>query len=64
MKLLLIRLLLWPHGLVFIGVFCSLSLAFLNWPVQGATSSSGGDEFPGQTQGGGTHWTQVPNKVI
>lgn len=64
MKSLFIRLLLLPRGLVFLSVFCSFSLALLNWPVQGVTSSSGGDEFPGQTQGGGTHWTQVPDKVI
>lgn len=64
MKSFLIQLLVLPRGLAFVGVFCGLSLTLLSWPVQGATSNSGGDEFPGQTQGGGTHWAQVISEAI
>ncbi|MEM0980607.1 MAG: hypothetical protein AAGH78_10055 [Cyanobacteria bacterium P01_H01_bin.58] len=55
MKSFIFQCLILLRGLAFVSVFCGLSLALLSWPVQGATSDSGGDEFPGQTQGGGTH---------
>ena len=57
MKSLLIQLLVLPRGLVFLGLICSLSLMLLNVPAKSLADNSGGDEFPDQRQGGGTHWT-------
>lgn len=56
MKSLLIQLLVLPRGLLFLGVLCSASLVFLTVPVE-TLADGGGDEFPGQTRGGGTHVT-------
>ncbi len=55
MKSLLIQLLVLPRGLIFLGIFCSTSLVLLTAPVE--TLADGGDEFPGQRRGGGTHVT-------
>ena len=55
MKSLLIQLLVLPRGLVFLGLFCSISLMLLSVPTKTLADGSGGDEFPGQRQGGGTH---------
>lgn len=57
MKSLLIQLLVLPRGLLLLGVFCSVSLALLSAPAKTLADGSGGDEFPGQRQGGGTHIT-------
>lgn len=54
MKSLLIQLLVLPRGLLFLGVFCSASLMLLTLPVE-TLADGGGDEFPGQRRGGGTH---------
>ncbi len=56
MKSLLIQLLVLPRGLMFLGVFCSASLMLLTLPVE-TLADGGGDEFPGQRRGGGTHIT-------
>jgi hypothetical protein len=57
MKSLLIQLLVLPRGLLFLGVFCSISLVLLSVPVKTWADGSSGGEFPGQRQGGGTHWS-------
>lgn len=57
MKSILIQLLVLPRGLVFLGIFCSVSLLLLSVPTKTLADGSGGDEFPGQRQGGGTHVT-------
>jgi hypothetical protein len=54
MKSFLIQLLVLPRGLVFLGLFCSVSLMLLSVPTKTLADGSG-DEFPGQRQGGGTH---------
>ena len=60
MKSLFIQLLVLPRGLIFLGIFCSASLALLTAPVA-TLANGGGDEFPGQRRGGGTHVTmQAP----
>ncbi len=56
MKSLLIQLLIFPKGLVILGVLCSISLILLSVPTKTLANGSGGDQFPGQRQGGGTHW--------
>lgn len=56
MKSLLIQLLVLPRGLIFLGIFCSMSLVLLTAPVA-TLADGGGDEFPGQRRGGGTHAT-------
>ena len=55
MKSLLIQLLVLPRGLIFLGFFCSVCLMLLSVPTKTLANGSGGDEFPGQRQGGGTH---------
>lgn len=57
MKNVLIQLLVLPRGLIFLGIFCSISLMLLSVPTKTLADGSGGDEFPGQRQGGGTHMT-------
>jgi hypothetical protein len=57
MKSLLIQLLVLPRGLALLGVLCSLSLMLLSVPAKTLAEGSGGDQFPGQRQGGGTHMT-------
>ncbi|MEM6837009.1 MAG: hypothetical protein AAF609_09145 [Cyanobacteria bacterium P01_C01_bin.120] len=56
MKSLLIQLIILPRGLIFLGVFCSASLMLLTVPTE-TLATGGGDEFPGQRRGGGTHVT-------
>lgn len=56
MKSLLIQLLVLPRGLIFLGIFCSASLMLITAPAQ-TLANGGGDEFPGQRRGGGTHIT-------
>ncbi|MDB9524874.1 hypothetical protein PN498_02645 [Oscillatoria sp. CS-180] len=57
MKPLLIQLLVLPRGLVFLSIFCTVGLMFLSLPAKSLAEGSGGDQFPGQRQGGGTHVT-------
>lgn len=57
MKKLLIQLLVLPRGLLFLAIFCSVSLMLFSAPAKTLADGSGGDEFPGQRQGGGTHVT-------
>ncbi|MEM6436038.1 MAG: hypothetical protein AAF773_19620 [Cyanobacteria bacterium P01_D01_bin.115] len=60
MKSLLIQLLVLPRGLLCLGVLCSASLMLLSVPAETLANGSGGDEFPGQRQGGGTHMRLSP----
>jgi hypothetical protein len=55
MKSLLIQLLVLPRGLVFLGLFCCISLLLLSVPTKTLAEGASGDQFPGQRQGGGTH---------
>jgi hypothetical protein len=64
MKSFLIQLLVLPRGLVFLGLFCSISLMLLSAPTKTLADGSGGDEFPGQRQGGGTHMTLQAGDVL
>jgi len=56
MKSLLIQLLVLPRGLLCLGLLCSASLVLLSIPTE-TLADGGGDEFPGQRRGGGTHVT-------
>ena len=56
MKSLLIQLLVLPRGLLCLGLLCSASLVLLSIPTT-TLADGGGDEFPGQRRGGGTHVT-------
>lgn len=62
MKSLLIQLLVLPRGLIFLGIFCSMSLVLLTAPAA-TLADGGGDEFPGQRRGGGTHVTMEPKGI-
>lgn len=54
MKSALIQLLMLPRGLAVLGLFCGINLVFCSMPAQ-YLANQGGDEFPGNRQGGGTH---------
>lgn len=58
MKATLIRVFIWPSGAALLVGFSMLSLLLLHWPSFEAEQQASGnrDEFPGQRQGGGTHW--------
>lgn len=60
MKTWLIRMVVSPNSLFYIMTFCVFALIFLHFPVNIMTSSAdNNDEFPGQRQGGGTHWPSL-----
>lgn len=61
MKAWLIRLLIFPQGLMVLLMGCAIALTIVHFPVDAPISSdsSGGDEFPDQKQGGGTHWSKI-----
>ncbi len=54
MKATLIQLLVLPRGLAVLGLFCGVILILCSMPAQ-YLADQGGDEFPGNRQGGGTH---------
>jgi hypothetical protein len=60
MKSLLIQLLVLPRGLMILSLLCSFSLLLLSIPAKTLANGSGGDQFPGQRQGGGTHVQALP----
>lgn len=62
MKSLFIQLLVLPRGLLFLGVFCSASLVLFTVPAE-TLADGGGDEFPGQRRGGGTHVTMQATEL-
>ena len=64
MKSLLIQLLVFPRGLLCLGILCSASLMLLSVPAETLANGSGGDEFPGQRQGGGTHMRLSPTDKL
>lgn len=62
MKSLFIQLLVLPRGLAILGVFCGVNLMLCNIPTQ-YLADQGGDEFPGNRQGGGTHMSLQPEVI-
>ena len=62
MKSLFIQLLVLPRGLIILGLFCGINLMLCSVPTQ-YVADKGGDEFPGNRQGGGTH-LRVQTEVI
>ncbi len=63
MKSLLIQLVVLPRSLIVVGMFCSAILLMFSLSSPGLADEAG-DEFPGQTQGGGTHWNLVLGESI
>ena len=54
MKSMLIQLLVLPRGLFFVVLFCGINLILCSMPTQ-YLADQGGDEFPDDRRGGGTH---------
>ncbi|MEM9003538.1 MAG: hypothetical protein AAGE59_08440 [Cyanobacteria bacterium P01_F01_bin.86] len=62
MKSILIQLLVLPRGLAILGLLCGINLLLCSMPTQ-YLAEQGGDEFPGNRQGGGTHMGMFPEAI-
>ncbi|HEY9876960.1 MAG TPA: hypothetical protein V6D29_00830 [Leptolyngbyaceae cyanobacterium] len=64
MKAFLIRLFILQKGAISLVSFCLLWLILTSLPpiMPGQAARNGGDDFPGQRRGGGTHWVEPLQK--